>query len=294
LKGLASSNSNSNTEFYERGDIMKKFEGFLTVTDLDGTLIDSRQNISEENIKAIKAYVEEGGLFAVATGRTEENVKPFIKDLTINCPCILYNGAIIYDISKNEYIKCRFLDRIRIFDSIKKMLEEYKNLCVQIFTPGKMYIVSDSPIDPSVTREKQPYEKAGLLEVAEHEWIKILLYDETEALIRIQQMLKTNLEENTIETVFSASTYLELLPFGVSKGSALLDLIEIMQVERKNVIAIGDYCNDIEMIQVAGLGVATKNAHPSLKEAANMTTVSNDENAVHHLLQTVLPNSFCV
>jgi hydroxymethylpyrimidine pyrophosphatase-like HAD family hydrolase len=113
-------------------------------------------------------------------------------------------------------------------------------------------------------------------------------------LIRIQQMLKTNLEENTIETVFSASTYLELLPFGVSKGSALLDLIEIMQVERKNVIAIGDYCNDIEMIQVAGLGVATKNAHPSLKEAANMTTVSNDENAVHHLLQTVLPNSFCV
>ncbi|WDC83624.1 HAD family hydrolase [Caloramator sp. mosi_1] len=66
--------------------------------------------------------------------------------------------------------------------------------------------------------------------------------------------------------MFSTDRYLEILSYGVSKGSALRELVKLLNIKENKVVAIGDYCNDIEMIKVAFLGVATKNAHSELKE----------------------------
>ncbi|MGE5677222.1 MAG: HAD family hydrolase, partial [Pseudomonadota bacterium] len=70
---------------------MNKYTGYLIASDLDGTLIDSSQSISENNIAAITEFTKQGGFFAVATGRTEITALPYMKLLPINCPCILYN-----------------------------------------------------------------------------------------------------------------------------------------------------------------------------------------------------------
>jgi HAD superfamily hydrolase (TIGR01484 family) len=138
---------------------MYKYKGYLIVSDLDGTLINSKQEISKLNSNAIASFVEEGGLFAVATGRTELNVQPYIKHLKINCPSILYNGAVIYDTNKDSFIKSIYLDKSLLIEPLKEILKKYKNLCMQIFTPGKMFIVSgEDSIDPIVLKEEQAYE----------------------------------------------------------------------------------------------------------------------------------------
>ncbi|SKA97241.1 hypothetical protein SAMN05443428_12427 [Caloramator quimbayensis] len=269
---------------------MKKYEGYLLVSDLDGTLLDSNKNISKENIDAISHFVENGGLFAVATGRTEMNLFPYIKNLNINCPCILYNGSVIYDIESRKFVKCSFIKNQYIINPLKKVLEKYKNICVQIFTEGKMYIVSgDTYMDPYVISEKQPFEFADIENIKDKPFIKIILNGEHDVLKEVNSLIEKEVPKNIIEAVFSQSFYLEILPCNVSKGSALIELIDILKIDKKRVIAIGDYCNDIEMIKTAGLGVATKNAHPLLKEAADVTTVSNDDHALYNLIKNIIP-----
>lgn len=270
---------------------MQRYNGYLIVSDLDGTLINSNHKISKQNQKAISAYVKNCGYFAVATGRSEINVKPFMEHIDINCPCILYNGAMIYDFDKMKYIKCAFIKNSYLLEPLKEILSEYKNLCMQIFTQGKMFIVSgEDNMDSLVISENQPYTAASIDDVAEEYWVKVILYDTNQALRSIQKFLNDRIVPGIIGSVFSTPTYLELLAYGVSKGSALLELMQIMKVEREKVIAIGDYCNDIEMIRTAGLGVATANAHDLLKKAASVTTVSNDEHAVYNLINKVIPS----
>lgn len=269
---------------------MNKYKGYLIVSDMDGTLINSKGYVSKENIDAISSFVAKGGLFGVATGRTEINVLPYIKDLPINCPSILYNGAAIYDINDKKYVKTSYINKGQLINPLKELLKEYKNLCMQIFTQGKLYIVSDmGSIDPIVLSECQPYEITSIDDIANEEWIKVMFADTTPSLKKAQEFLINRIPPGVIHSVFSSPTYLEVFSHGVSKGSALKELMEITGCKRERVIAIGDYCNDIEMVKTAGLGLATSNAHPLLKEIANITTVSNDEHAICNLIKRVLP-----
>ncbi|HHW57051.1 MAG TPA: HAD family phosphatase [Clostridia bacterium] len=270
---------------------MQRYENYLIVSDLDGTLIDSTQNISNENINAISSFVKSGGLFTIATGRTEINVLPYIKKLEINCPCILYNGAVIYDINRKKFLKCNFIDNQYLLNPLQNILKTYKDLCLQIFTEGKMFIVSDKrKIDPYVILEKQPYEMAQINDIKDEPWIKIILNDTSDVLLNIQSYLNNKVPKGIISTVFSNPTYLEILPFGVSKGSALSELVKIIGINKKRVIAIGDYYNDIEMIKTAWIGVTTGNAPPLLKKVADITVVNNDNHALFYLIKYVIPN----
>lgn len=269
---------------------MQRFKGYLIVSDLDGTLINSEQYVSELNMEAISYFTREGGYFAVATGRTELNMLPFAEGLSINCPCIIYNGSAIYDLKKKQFIKSTFLDKEKLIQPLKIILSEHKNLCMQIFTQGNLFVVSSAEtIDPVIVREKQAHEMAELEDVLKEDWVKIILRDTNDVLRGIEQFLKGCIGPGVFDSVFSTATYLELLAPGISKGSALEELIKIMRVERQRTIAIGDYSNDLEMIRAVGLGVATANAHQDLKNAANVTTVSNDEHAIHNLIHKVLP-----
>ena len=76
---------------------MGKFDGYLLVSDLDGTLIGRDHSVSDENVMAIREFVAEGGRFLGATGRTELNVTPYTVGIPLSSPWILYNGAAIYD-----------------------------------------------------------------------------------------------------------------------------------------------------------------------------------------------------
>lgn len=78
--------------------------------------------------------------------------------------------------------------------------------------------------------------------------------------------------------------FLELVPAGVNKGASLTYLLEKLDFDKSELIAVGDSFNDIEMIQLAGLGVAMANAHETVKQCADYVTVSNEEDGVAHLL----------
>ena len=87
-------------------------------------------------------------------------------------------------------------------------------------------------------------------------------------------------------TVIQAITeYVEIMPKGVSKGAGLLWLLERLEIEPAAVLAMGDGENDIEMLQLAGIGVTMSNARPPVQAAADYIVGSNDESAVAQALE---------
>ena len=79
---------------------MKIFEGTMILTDLDGTYLADDHHISAENRAAAEWFMENGGRFSIATGRSKAGMEHFFPELRINAPAILYNGSVIYDFEK--------------------------------------------------------------------------------------------------------------------------------------------------------------------------------------------------
>ena len=79
--------------------------------DLDGTLFDCKGEVSIRNKEAISRYVRQGGLFAIATGRCPDNMIQYLDGVDYNAPCILLNGAGVYDFARNCPRKKQFICR---------------------------------------------------------------------------------------------------------------------------------------------------------------------------------------
>lgn len=79
---------------------MGRFDGVMILTDMDGTLLNSQRQLSRGNQEAARYFMEQGGLFSVATGRAKRAMEYFMPELTINAPAVLFNGSVVYDFEK--------------------------------------------------------------------------------------------------------------------------------------------------------------------------------------------------
>lgn len=263
---------------------MSIFDGYLLVSDMDGTLLNSKGKLSEENRKAIDYFVENGGKFTLATGRMVASVRRFIDKISTNLPIVLYNGTKIYDYNEEKTIYEEFLEEERK-ETIKKIKELHSNFGIELYIDETVYIYQDS-------RFTQRFSKLGYDivfevddEVWKKRWTKVLILGEKEEL--------NELEEKFIELfgsgpiIRSGDNYLEMVPYNNSKGQALKQLIEIHNLHNHTVITVGDNMNDVELLEVAHHGFAVKNGNERLIKVAKNIAPSNDENAIEFLVEKI-------
>ncbi|NLZ81913.1 MAG: HAD family phosphatase [Clostridiales bacterium] len=267
---------------------MRDLKNIMLLSDMDGTLLNSKSEVSEKNKQAIRDFVARGGRFGIATGRSHLNSKKFTDEVDINTPCIMYNGCGLFDYSSNEFLKIYELPKAKLKKFLNDCLKNYRNVNIQIYSPYMCHIVSEEALaNKELTSIHQPCEFCRVEDIEEKPWIKILLFGETEDLNSIENTVREFGLEGEIDTVYSSKNFLELLPFGVSKGSMLLDLKEILE-ESYKVYAVGDYNNDKEMLINADVGIAIGNAIQALKEIADYVTVSNDEDAIAEVIYNII------
>ncbi|MEG0663808.1 MAG: HAD-IIB family hydrolase [Clostridia bacterium] len=98
-----------------------KFKDILIVSDIDGTLLGSDNHIPKRNLEMIEYFITNGGNFTIATARDTQSSKRFYKELSIKIPCILCNGAMIYDFENDNFINCEYLHEssIKCIEDIK-------------------------------------------------------------------------------------------------------------------------------------------------------------------------------
>jgi len=259
----------------------------LIVTDLDGTLLNNKHEISTQNQKWIKKFKASGGLFTFATGRMEDTALPYAEQLNIDIPIISYNGARIYcPIRKRILYEQSLKIPKEIWEIIKSTKQENG---VFIYSDGNSYVLERN----SIVKEFEEKEKMQCI-LHQGDGLKndpltkvLLIMRDVQELNRIRKEIVQ--DGFNCETVFSEINYLEILPAGVSKGKGLTKLINYLNNHSPiHTIAVGDNLNDISLLQTADNGIAVANARKELKAVADVVLEqSNEEDAIAKLIENL-------
>ena len=265
---------------------MGKFDGYLLVSDFDGTLISDEQRISRENIAAIASFVAQGGRFLGATGRTELNVRPFTEGIHLSSPWILYNGAAIFDWEKDAFIYKAPLDRALTEIFAHRVIDRFPDINIQVYPGGPYWQVNGTAVpDLTAVREKQHFHDRPMEEI-EDDWLKILFCsDDPEEINGIEALLGEDRLHLHVHKTRSGPRYFELTALGVNKGSALARLRNLLQPRPRRVVAIGDYLNDVEMLIEADISAAPESAKLEVKNQAQIITVDHNRSAIADLVR---------
>lgn len=264
------------------------YKNIILLSDMDGTLLNSEGVVSDENKKAICQFVQNGGHFGIATGRSQNNFLSVLKGVPINEACILYNGGGLYHLESKQFLELSELPKERLKVLLNNCLEEYPKVMIQIYKKDACYIVSDKKYaNEEIVKKHQPCKFCSLQELWEDSWIKILFYGEFEQLKELEKKIKQSDLIHNVCCVFSDKIFMEILPYGTSKGSMLKKLKDYRGKDYR-IYAVGDYNNDLEMLREADIGIAVENALPELKKEADWITVNHNDSAIAKVIYQMM------
>lgn len=257
-----------------------KFRDILLCTDLDETLLTTGdKRLTEENRNAIERFMSEGGYFTFATGRGPAGARLLLDIIKPNAPLICYNGGAIYDFNTDTVIKGECLDKqaIKVVEYVE---ENFPDVGIEVCTDKNIYFCKENRIaEMHRLHEHLPHITLSYKNVFTP-WKKVIFLCEPEQMRELSTHLYGTEFADRYDFVQSFDTYFELMPKGVSKGSAMLELAQMLKISPKRTIGIGDNYNDIELIKNAGIGIAVANAVPEARAAADIITVDNNKSAI--------------
>jgi Cof subfamily protein (haloacid dehalogenase superfamily) len=261
--------------------------GYMLLSDMDGTLLMTDCTISSENRKAIQWFMDEGGLFSVATGRAVKSAWEHIHNLSINCPAILLNGANIFDYQKNVMLHRVAQEKSRVVQIIQDVTQRFPCVGVIVFDTDSVIILQTCSLFHADEWAERDMFVNGTVEDLSENPLKILFLIEKDQVDELWMFISKFPIAQELSIVQSSDVFVEVLSKGATKGKALEWLSEYMGIPQEKTIAIGDYGNDLEMIQYAGIGAAPSNAHAEILAVANMVVSHHEQHAIADLLKRI-------
>lgn len=258
---------------------MTRFKAVLAA-DMDYTLLMPGEDVPPENAAAVRRLQENGIAFTIATGRSSYLVGKFAERLGIDIPIITGNGGALFDpVNRKDIMSMDFTDA-KARELLKLMTENEVN--ATLYSVTGIYFTRCSKrkfFCEDYNKDVEPAKKAPLFDLDDDCWKrddlppfnKFLLIDPPEK-------VSDNICNDPELTVISSGPSLhDVMTAGVTKGKALLDLADYLNIPRNLTFAIGDSDNDVSMIADAGYGIAMGNACNAAKEAAAYITAAVSE-----------------
>lgn len=262
----------------------------LIVSDFDGTLANSKNEVPPFVIEEVNSYVANGGIFAVCTGRILPSILPRVRGMGFNGLVIASQGCQIAEIATGKLIKnsvfsqqqaneiCTYLEginqNIQLYSDsgfYSTLPEDEPHLNVYESIIGIKALHLDIPLSKFVLTVKPQFCKVAIL----------VHKDERQALYEI---LKARFG-GEFDVTCSAKVLVEISPLGITKGEALKFLAQNYGIAMQQTIAVGDNLNDMSMVQVAGLGCAVANGEEELKQIAAYVAPTCDEGGVADIIK---------
>ena len=283
----------------------------LVAIDLDGTLLNSYGEVSENTKEEIKKAIENGVEVVLASGRPISSVEDLANELQANHYLISGNGAIVYDMHKKEVVYDRFLSKEQVLNIVK--ICEENSIYYNIYTENEVLTKSlnyNTLFYYSENTHKQEEKRKNIniltdvydyiLKSNDQKYLKVTVCDQSQIIfasiikklrtindidvLDVAHMSKKIIKAGT-EEVLVEYCYTEITNKNVNKWTALEYIMKEKNIDRSEVVAIGDNINDKEMIEEAGLGVAMGNSTPAIKEVANVEVGTNNEEGVRETFQ---------
>ncbi|SHI33062.1 hypothetical protein SAMN04488096_101152 [Mesonia phycicola] len=257
----------------------------LIVSDMDGTLLNNKGEVSEHFFELFKKLKEKNITFCAASGRQFYSIKQKLSSIKNEIYVIAENGGITMQADKilNTYTLP--------LATIKKIVTEVRKIKkAEIVICGKKRAYIESNNENFIEFFKEfyvEYEKVeDLLEVSQDDFFKIAIYHPKEAEDYIYPFTKVFKDE--LQVKVSGEHWVDISSMETHKGNALLKLQNLLKIDATNTAVFGDYNNDLEMLKLADFSFAMANAHPNVKNTAKYSTKSNDENGVEYIIEQIL------
>lgn len=252
----------------------------LIAVDLDGTLLTNNETISSRTKKALQEAMKQGHKVVISTGRPFRSSEMYYQELNLDTPIVNFNGALVHHPKDTEWGVFHTPLKLNIAKSVIQSSEAFgvQNIMVEV-------------MDDVYVREQDDGFIDTFFDASVHINIlpKLLHRDPTSVLIHpyehnvdtLRQLLDQEHAEVIEHRKWGAPwNVIEVIRTGLNKAVGLERICDRFQIPVKNVISFGDEDNDFEMIQFAGTGVAMGNAIPKLKELANVTTLTNEQDGI--------------
>ena len=264
----------------------------LLVLDVDGTLLNDAKEISKRTLASLLKVQQMGIRVALASGRPTYGLMPLAKTLELGNYggfIISYNGGQIINAQNGEILFER-----RINPEMLPYLEKKaRKNNFAIFTYHDDTILTDGSDNEHVRAEAnlnnlkiiQEEEFSTAIDFAPCKCI--LVSNDEEALKDLEEHWIKRLD-GTLDVFCSEPYFLEVVPCGIDKANTLGGLLSYLNIAREEVIAIGDGVCDVNMLQVAGLGIAMGHAQDSVKVCADYVTTSNEEDGVAQSVEKLI------
>lgn len=265
----------------------------LVVFDLDGTLLNSKEEITCGTIEAISKLKACGYKITIATGRPEIMIRSYVDILSIDLPVISCNGAVVANQITGENLIRNILSK-----EIVSEIFEYcssNNHDVLAYTDFGIISKQNKRIDflkkknekldlrhrINLIISENPVEMASKYDV-----FKLLIIERDEK--RYQKLQMEINKHSDLEVVQSNHTFLDVMVKGSSKKEGIVALAKYLNIKRENIIAFGDHYNDVEMLKYAGLSIGMGNGVEDVKRAVSYVTESNDDEGVSRAINSVI------
>ena len=269
----------------------KDFSNWLIVSDVDGTLHNKLRRLPKNNLEEITRFTHElKGNFTLGSGRNIETLRKPYSKLPISCPAIIYNGAGIYDYKKEDFISYHPIGEKGI-EIVHAVMEKFPQIEIEICTKRENYILNAKIFAPVMAKfDIIKYNRYRDFEsVPKNDWAKVVFLGFPWQIKKLKKYLY-DIKNPDVTFMSSSIVTFELLDYGVNKGSAVLELADLLGIDRKNTGAIGDYFNDYEMLKHVGVPAACGQAPRGMHEIAKFHACHCNKGSVADFLRYIEAN----
>ena len=273
----------------------------LIAIDIDGTLLNSKSELTEKTKQILKKATEQGIYIVLTSGRLTDNVKKFCDEIGADKYLIAENGASIINLQTNKLEYSKYMNK----EVVNKVLDvcEENNIYYMVYTNKELIVKNIKHM--TMFFYKQNYNPNARIKtiVAGRDYIdsvtdnftKLMICDEDRVIYNSIITKLNKIPEIDVSPVPHISTkkleidgqkttieysYADICEKGANKWNAIKELANRLNIKDEEIIAIGDNINDIKMIENAGLGVAMANGSPHVRAIANVVAPSNNEDGV--------------
>lgn len=256
------------------------------VIDIDGTLLNGEHVVAPRVEAALKAAMKQGVKIVLATGKTRTAGLPYIEQFGLTTPGIYVQGLVVYNADG------AITHQLTLDSALARQVITFvqdRGFGIAAYAEGRIIAPQryESLEQELTTRHEVAPDVVGPLQnlLDRVKLNKLIVWGDARGITGLRWLLSHQIGSAGRLIQPGIRETLEILPPGGSKGWALKQILKDLKIDAANVLAIGDGENDIEMIQMAGIGVAMGQAIPAVKDVADYVTASNAEDGVAEALE---------
>ncbi|MGG7144505.1 HAD family hydrolase [Clostridium nigeriense] len=256
----------------------------LIASDMDGTLLNKKDEINEEFFEVFNKLKEKNIIFAAASGRQYYNLLKRFERISDDIMFIAENGTFV--VYKGEEILLNSLDR-EIAVDLLKIARNIDNAFPILCGKKSAYIENnDERLIKETEKYYERYEIVDDLTKVDDDVLKVTVCDFSGSELNSNNHYKEYWDN--LQVTVSGKIWLDITAKGVNKGVAIDKVQEILDITPEETMVFGDYLNDLEMMEKAYYSFAMENAHDDLKKVSRFIAKSNNDNGVVEAIKEVV------